>query len=158
MDERFAAGDAVQTPLGKGVVRDVQNNGRLVIQVQQRTVVMSASTVSRLKRLKHPTVPSAAAVLSPALRRHAPSEVDLHGLRVEEALSRIDDALDAALLAGLSEVRFVHGRSGDGYVGRFTNGCAPFRRCGASASIRTIQASQSSRSDLICIGLNRPNH
>jgi len=112
MDERFAAGDAVQTPLGKGVVRDVQNNGRLVIQVQQRTVVMSASTVSRLKRLKHPTVPSAAAVLSPALRRHAPTEVDLHGLRVEEALSRIDDALDAALLTGLSEVRFVHGRSG----------------------------------------------
>jgi DNA mismatch repair protein MutS2 len=38
--------------------------------------------------------------------------VDLHGMRVDEALSRIDDALDAALLAGLSELRFVHGRSG----------------------------------------------
>lgn len=33
-------------------------------------------------------------------------------MRVEEALSRIDDALDAALLAGLDELRFVHGRSG----------------------------------------------
>jgi DNA mismatch repair protein MutS2 len=112
MDERFAAGDAVQTPLGKGVVRDVQNNGRLVIQVQQRTVVMSANTVSRLKKTKRLPGPPAAAVVSPASRRHAPSEVDLHGMRVEEALSRIDDALDAALLAGLSELRFVHGRSG----------------------------------------------
>ena len=49
MDVPFAAGDAVQTPLGKGVVRDVQNNGRLVIQIQQRTLVMPASTVSLLK-------------------------------------------------------------------------------------------------------------
>ncbi len=38
--------------------------------------------------------------------------MDLHGLRVEEALERIDDALDAALLSGLAELRFVHGRSG----------------------------------------------
>ena len=112
MEAPFTAGDAVQTPLGKGVVRDVQNNGRLVIQIQQRTLVMSASTVSLLKTRKRPPVLSAAVVVSSASRRHAPSEVDLHGMRVEEALSRIDDAVDAALLAGLSELRFVHGRSG----------------------------------------------
>ncbi len=38
--------------------------------------------------------------------------MDLHGLRVEEALERIDAALDAALLAGHAELRFIHGRSG----------------------------------------------
>ncbi|MCC6989451.1 MAG: Smr/MutS family protein, partial [Acidobacteria bacterium] len=41
-----------------------------------------------------------------------PAEVDLHGLRVDEALHRIDDALDAALRAGHAELRFIHGRSG----------------------------------------------
>ena len=38
--------------------------------------------------------------------------MDLHGLHVDEALVRIDEALDAALLAGHAEVRFIHGRSG----------------------------------------------
>jgi DNA mismatch repair protein MutS2 len=46
------------------------------------------------------------------VRGHAPVEVDLHGLRVDEALLRIDDALDAALRAGHAELRFIHGRSG----------------------------------------------
>jgi DNA mismatch repair protein MutS2 len=38
--------------------------------------------------------------------------VDLHGLTVEEALARIEAALNDALLADMAQVRFVHGRSG----------------------------------------------
>ena len=41
MASRFAAGDAVQTPHGKGVVREVRNNGRLLVQVQQRALVVA---------------------------------------------------------------------------------------------------------------------
>jgi len=37
-------------------------------------------------------------------------ELDLRGLRVEEALGRVDKHLDAAFLAGLPFVRIVHGK------------------------------------------------
>ena len=112
MSGRFAVGDTVQTPLGKGTVRDVQNSGRLVIQIQQRMLVMPADSVSLLPGAKRKAGPATVGPTAPPARQHAPSEVDLHGLRVEEALVRIDEALDAALLAGLAELRFVHGRSG----------------------------------------------
>jgi DNA mismatch repair protein MutS2 len=112
MSGPFAVGDAVQTPLGKGTVRDVQNNGRLVIQIQQRTLVVPADSVSLLAGAKRKVRAAAESATPHFERRHAPREVDLHGLRVEEALVRIDEALDAALLAGLAELRFVHGRSG----------------------------------------------
>lgn len=38
-----------------------------------------------------------------------PRELDLHGERVEEALTRVDQFLDRALLASYAEVRIVHG-------------------------------------------------
>ena len=38
-----------------------------------------------------------------------PLEVDLRGLEVEEALRAVDAALDRATLAGLTELRIVHG-------------------------------------------------
>jgi DNA mismatch repair protein MutS2 len=111
MASRFAAGDAVQTPHGKGVVLEVRNNGRLLVQVQQRAMVVAERAVTPVAGPRRAGPPPARpqAAESP---RHAPTEVDLHGLRVEEALVRIDEALDAALLAGHADVRFIHGRSG----------------------------------------------
>lgn len=112
MVTQFSAGDAVQTPQGKGVVREVRNNGRLLVQIQARMVVVAASTVTSTAatRVAASVAPVAESPLRPA--RPAPTEVDLHGLRVDEALVRIDEALDAALLAGHAELRFIHGRSG----------------------------------------------
>jgi DNA mismatch repair protein MutS2 len=115
MPHAFAPGDAVQTPYGKGVVSEVRNGGRLLVQIQQRTLVVNASHASKLaSSARRPSpAPSAFPLQTPrAGQRHAPSEVDLHGLTVEDALPRIDDALDAALLAALPELRFIHGRSG----------------------------------------------
>ncbi len=108
---RYAAGDAVQTPYGKGVVREARNNS-LLVQIQQRTLVVAASDVSPVagpKRQARAALDANVPLTSPP--RHAAREVDLHGLRVEEALVQIDEALDAALRAGLAELRFVHGRS-----------------------------------------------
>ena len=62
---------------------------------------------ARLARRRHPRRGRAVEAFRPA-----PNEVDLHGLRVDEALARIDTALDAAFLAGHPELRFIHGRSG----------------------------------------------
>lgn len=115
MPHRFAPGDAVQTPFGKGVVSEVRNGGRLLVQIQERALVVNASQASPLASSARRPAPTMSAPPSPSPRarqRHAPSEVDLHGLTVETALPTIDDALDAALLAGLPELRFIHGRSG----------------------------------------------
>jgi DNA mismatch repair protein MutS2 len=116
-------GDAVQTPLGKGVVREVRNNGRLLVELKGRAVEIAAASVSALEASPQPkartgkgrgsaaeergtqTVPG-------ALARSARGEVDLHGLTVEEALARAEDALNEALLADSPELRLVHGRSG----------------------------------------------
>jgi DNA mismatch repair protein MutS2 len=111
MAARFAAGDAVQTPHGKGVVREVRNNGRLLVQIQQRALVVAESTVTPAPAMRR-GAPTASRDEAIPLPRPAPSEVDLHGLRVDDALVRIDEALDAALRAGHAEVRFIHGRSG----------------------------------------------
>jgi dsDNA-specific endonuclease/ATPase MutS2 len=108
---RFTVGDDVQTPHGKGVVREVRNGGRLLVQVQQRAVIVAETAVTRLGATPRArSAPRHEASAAPP--RDAPAEVDLHGLTVEEAVPRIDAALDAALRAGHAELRVIHGRSG----------------------------------------------
>ena len=41
-----------------------------------------------------------------------PTEIDLHGLNVEQALACAERALDEALRANVPELRFIHGKSG----------------------------------------------
>ncbi|HXG54279.1 MAG TPA: Smr/MutS family protein, partial [Vicinamibacterales bacterium] len=43
---------------------------------------------------------------------HAQASIDLHGMTRMEAISALDAFLNDAMLAGLAEVRVVHGRSG----------------------------------------------
>jgi dsDNA-specific endonuclease/ATPase MutS2 len=112
------AGDSVQTRFGKGVVREVRNNHRLLVDVQGRAMVFTESEVSPFdadrstrRRSKAPTLaqggPSA-----PHPSRTVVREVDLHGLTVEEALARIESVINDALLADVGELRLVHGKSG----------------------------------------------
>ena len=97
-------------------MREVRNGGRLLVQIQARMVVVAgqdATPATASRRAPASSVlPAASAAPTAPVRGHAPAEVDLHGLRVDEALLRIDDALDAALRAGHAELRFIHGRSG----------------------------------------------
>jgi DNA mismatch repair protein MutS2 len=115
MDSRFAPGDAVQTPLGKGTVREVRRNGSLLVEIRQRMLVLAEREVAPLASARRPdrrpaSPPDAGAAT--ASRHDAIPDVDLHGLSVDAALQRIDDALNEALLAGAAEIRFIHGRSG----------------------------------------------
>lgn len=119
MAEKFAFGTAVQTPFGKGVVRARRNNGRLLVEIAGRALVIPEAAISLLER-RTPKVRSAsprpaAPAASSSPRRASPRgvvSVDLHGLTVEEALDRAEQALDEALLADLAELRFIHGRGG----------------------------------------------
>ena len=111
MATRFAPGDLVQTPHGKGEVREVRNNRHLLVQVQERAIVVAERDLTAATPPRRPAPPRAGAKVSQA-PLHAPPEVDLHGLHVDESLTRVDAALDAAFRAGHVEVRFIHGRSG----------------------------------------------
>jgi dsDNA-specific endonuclease/ATPase MutS2 len=112
-DRTLSAGDPVQTPLGKGAVREMRG-GRVVVEIKGRSVVLAASDVTpldaRRPKRQAATAPQPAPETPP---NRASGVVDLHGLTVEEARVRAEQALNDALLADLSELRFIHGRSSD---------------------------------------------
>ena len=114
----FRAGDAVQTPLGKGTVREVRNGRRLLIDVSGRAVEMREAEVSPVAASRRTHAAKHADRQPPKIGTQARSasrpgpEIDLHGLTVEQALARAEDALNDALLADVAQVRFIHGLSG----------------------------------------------
>ena len=118
MVSRFVVGDTVQTRLGQGVVREIRNDDRLKVDVQGRAMVVLESEISAVvPARKRPRTSyssqRASAGGSPKRETRAVSrEIDLHGLTVEEALDRVQQALNGALLADLDELRLIHGRSG----------------------------------------------
>jgi dsDNA-specific endonuclease/ATPase MutS2 len=112
-------GMAVQTPLGKGVVREVRNGGRVLVDVRGRATEFRARDVQAVAAPSPAPVRSEATGATGALEglpaRHARSvrdEVDLHGRTVDDAMALVDEALNEALLAGLTSLRVIHGRSG----------------------------------------------
>ena len=118
MASRFAAGDTVQTPFGKGVVRETRNS-RLLIEVNGRSLVLDEGAVTPVEIRRKPSVnkkgmaaPDATSDTAAAPRRAVSHAVDLHGLTVEEALARVEDALNEALLADVPELHLIHGKSG----------------------------------------------
>ena len=111
----------MQTPFGKGVVREVRNNRVLLVDVQGRALVVSDADVTALdaKGVRPgPVLPRATehpSFREPEKGRAGPSgpaEIDLHGLTVEEALARAESGLNDALLANALALRLIHGRSG----------------------------------------------
>lgn len=119
----LAIGDSVHTPLGAGVVRELRRRDEVLVQVGQASVVFPAIVLRKIEeRRRRPRSSSVedrrevveidprggpSSASSPSLR-----EIDLHGLTVDEAMIRVEERLNAALLADVSEVRFIHGRSG----------------------------------------------
>src|SRR5712671_155030 len=111
-----SVGDTVQTPHGKGVVREVRNNGRLLVEVKGRALIVTERdvTVADAGQRPRPERVAAQGRSKPSIKtsqRTASVEIDLHGLTVEEALERVQQALNDALLADLAELRLIHGRS-----------------------------------------------
>jgi len=114
----WRVGLAVQTPFGKGVVREVRNRGQILVEVHERALLVHEADVSPIesrgtaRRAPRGRADIPALVEPPTQSSHVPIEYDLHGLTVEEALSRASQAVNDALLANLPHVRFIHGRSG----------------------------------------------
>ena len=140
---RFNVGDQVHVAAaGKGVVREVRNGGRYLVDVKGRHVVaaeaqLTADAGSRLK----PAATSAAPLSPPesefAGRSHVPASVDLHGLTADEAVAVLDGFVSEAILGGCAEVRVIHGRSG----GRLK--AAVHRRLKMIAAVRSFRVDPS---------------
>ena len=109
----FSPGDAVHVAaLGKGIVREVRNGGRYLVELKGRSVVAGEEQLTRVE----PQSRSRGAVLDDATalpaRGNVPTSLDLHGMTAEEALSAVDAFINDAVLAGHAEIRLIHGRSG----------------------------------------------
>ncbi len=114
---QFDAGDHVHVAVfGKGVVREVRNGGRYLVEVKGRAMLVDASqlTAVQTRKRQQKDIPHAAPSGVPAAlgRTHAPRAIDLHGLTSEQAITALDAFLNDAILGGVDEARVIHGRSG----------------------------------------------
>lgn len=114
----FVPGDFVHVAaLGKGTIREVRNGDRYLVDVKGRSLVTTGDQLTLQKESRPKPAP---AKIGSARRipqdyegsSAQPSSLDLHGNTVAEALDAVSAFLSSALLAGGSEVRIIHGRSG----------------------------------------------
>jgi DNA mismatch repair protein MutS2 len=109
----YAPGDRVHVAaLGTGVVREVRNGGRYLVELKGRSMILPAARLEAApepRRAARPPRPagSAAAAGSPLS-----VTIDLHGLTAAAAVEAVDAFVNQALLAGATEARIIHGRSG----------------------------------------------
>jgi len=113
---RFDIGDHVLVrSLGKGIVREVRNGGRYLIEIKGRSLLVDERHLSPIENRKaRPTsaAPEAPSVPDLLTRAHAPGSLDLHGMTTDEAVVALGTFLNDAILAGLPVVCVIHGRSG----------------------------------------------
>jgi len=110
----FVPGDRVHVAtLGTGIVREVRNGGRYLIELKGRSVLVAGSQLEPASKRRQPKRPPAE--LNPPAPEAAPvaaPSLDLHGKTVVEALDALEAFLNDALLGGGADVRVIHGRSG----------------------------------------------
>lgn len=103
---------------GKGIVREVRNGGRYLVELKGHAMVVTESQLTAVEEPKGAKRRSSAAAAegggatTSAPRPDVASSIDLHGRTVAEAEADLDQFLNDALLAGHAEVRIIHGRSG----------------------------------------------
>jgi len=109
----FSPGDPVHVAaLGKGIVREVRNEHRYLIELKARSVVVAEDQLTAIRQTKRSSTHASTTAPDTPTRGHVPTSLDLHGMTVEEAVAALDAFLSDALLAGHAEVRVIHGRSG----------------------------------------------
>jgi DNA mismatch repair protein MutS2 len=108
----YAPGDRVHiATLGTGVVREVRNGGRYLVEVKGRSVILPAARLEAIpepRRARSPRKRGAVADAAPPRTL----TLDLHGATAAAAVEALDAFLNQALLDDASQVRVIHGRSG----------------------------------------------
>jgi DNA mismatch repair protein MutS2 len=108
----FKPGDHVHVAsFGKGVVREVRNGGRCLVEVKGRSMVVLETQLTPAGARRQAPVRSSPLPGHPG-RPETPTTIDLHGRNREEAVAALDAFVNDAILAGHSRVVVIHGRSG----------------------------------------------
>ena len=89
------------------IVKVSREKEELRVEIRGRAVRVPFSEVDAI--VKQPQEQQSSGAIVYARRQDVPISIDLHGKRVEEALSLVEKHLDNALIAGLGFVRIVHG-------------------------------------------------
>lgn len=97
---------------GKGIVREVRNGRRYLVELKGTSMVVGESQLSIVDEPKRPARAAPPPPAETPVRAYAPSSIDLHGRTMAEAEAEVDAFINDAILAGFDEVRIVHGRSG----------------------------------------------
>ena len=117
--EEIRAGDHLWAlSLGREVevVREPDSSGRVVVEAEGVRVTLPRETLQIPGGEGMPSAGTGSARAALRERTAIPEavdaavEIDLRGLRVEESLSRLESALDQAMLAGLKRLRVIHGK------------------------------------------------
>lgn len=111
----YAVGDHVLIrSLGKGVVREVRKGGRCLVEIKGRSLLIEDTRLSPVdgRAGRAPKAAPADRAESVTPGPHVPASLDLHGMTTDEAETALVTFLNEAILAGSSEVRVIHGRSG----------------------------------------------
>ena len=108
-------GQLVQTPFGKGIVREFRNDGRVLVDVKARALLLRGDELTVLAAGSQPSIGSRIghdSSLRPESEPQMVRDIDFHGLTVAEALERFEQALNDAFMANTARLRLIHGRSG----------------------------------------------
>lgn len=110
MTQPFKTGDRVWIEMVKdhGVIKSFSRDGQRVM-VEVDKVCLNIPRIALAAPLKGVSMAPKPAIRMVRRRGEVRREIDMHGLRVEDMISRLDSFLNDAILAGCSEVRVVHG-------------------------------------------------
>ncbi|HIF93341.1 MAG TPA: hypothetical protein EYQ60_09490 [Myxococcales bacterium] len=109
---RARIGDPVQAPGGGAatLLSLPDRKGRVMVQVAGAKVTIHRDQLRVRLALGGPARPRHSEVVAvPTARLGGIAESDLRGMRVDEALSRLDEAIDQAAAEGRDEIRVIHG-------------------------------------------------
>lgn len=106
----LAVGATVRLNTGAtGEVAELRSDGRAVVQVGAMRLVVKSGTLTRIADPERPKRTAIEAMTGEDAGREAVWEVDLRGMRADEAESAVMAALDAAVLAEQPFLRIIHG-------------------------------------------------
>ena len=119
-DERRAkGGNATTSPLREGDSVEVTTLGGKVgrvIDVRADEVIVAVGVMKvavapgTLRRMTRQPSERAVTLVGDAPEVHAPTEIDLRGMRADEAETAVLHAVDSAIRADLKELRIIHGK------------------------------------------------
>jgi DNA mismatch repair protein MutS2 len=107
---RLLVGCRVRLSTGAtGELLELRSDGRAVVTVGAMRLVVKAQSLARLADADRPARPRFQLPMGDAPEREAASEIDLRGMRADEAEQEVFAALDGSVLADHPELRIIHG-------------------------------------------------